>query len=100
MSKIIKIVVVRALGACVLYVDGKEVKHVVRHSPTGMEVGYGGSGPADAARSILHMIYPPEFADRNYQDFKWKFVATWPKDQDRFEVDIDIEEWERSIQQP
>lgn len=29
------------------------LRHYVRHSPTGMEWGYGGSGPADLARSIL-----------------------------------------------
>jgi hypothetical protein len=38
-------------------VSGKEVvgelTHVVRHSPTGMEWGYLGSGPADLARSLL-----------------------------------------------
>jgi hypothetical protein len=27
--------------------------HIVRHSPTGMTWGYGGSGPADLARSLL-----------------------------------------------
>jgi hypothetical protein len=29
------------------------VRHVVRHSPTGMGWGYAGSGPADCARSLL-----------------------------------------------
>lgn len=29
------------------------VRHVVRHSPTGMQWGYAGSGPADCARSLL-----------------------------------------------
>jgi hypothetical protein len=29
------------------------LQHVVRHSPTGFECGYGGSGPADLARSLL-----------------------------------------------
>jgi hypothetical protein len=29
------------------------VGHKVKHSPTGMAWGYGGSGPADAARSLL-----------------------------------------------
>ena len=27
--------------------------HILRHSPTGFEFGYGGSGPADLAFSIL-----------------------------------------------
>lgn len=30
-----------------------EIAHVVKHSPTGMNWGYGGSGPADCARSLL-----------------------------------------------
>ena len=31
----------------------RPLKHIVRHSPTGMEWGYGGSGPSDTALSIL-----------------------------------------------
>lgn len=31
----------------------RQVAHVVLHSPTGLETGYGGSGPADLAASIL-----------------------------------------------
>jgi len=34
-------------------VNGKPLKHQVYHSPTGFEWGYGGSGPADLARSIM-----------------------------------------------
>jgi hypothetical protein len=30
-----------------------QLPHVTRHSPTGLNWGYGGSGPADCARSIL-----------------------------------------------
>jgi len=33
--------------------DRRALPHIIRHSPTGMEWGYGGSGPADLARSIL-----------------------------------------------
>jgi hypothetical protein len=51
--------------------------HRMQHSPTGLEWGYGGSGPADLARSILwdHLNYEPEGG--LYQDFKWAFVARW-----------------------
>lgn len=31
----------------------ERLTHHVRHSPTGIEWGYGGSGPADLARSLL-----------------------------------------------
>lgn len=34
-------------------VDGRPLHHEVFHSPTGFEMGYGGSGPADLALSIL-----------------------------------------------
>jgi hypothetical protein len=36
-------------------IDGEEspLPHIVRHSPTGMTWGYGGSGPADLALSLL-----------------------------------------------
>lgn len=36
--------------------DGRQtgvLRHVVRHSTTGLSWGYGGSGPADTARSLL-----------------------------------------------
>lgn len=33
--------------------ERRTLRHYVRHSPTGLEWGYGGSGPADLARSIL-----------------------------------------------
>lgn len=33
--------------------DAYRLQHVMLHSPTGFETGYGGSGPADLALSIL-----------------------------------------------
>lgn len=58
--------------------------HFVKHSPTGFEIGYGGSGPADLAYSILvHWFLSYKFtleeaqeeAWAQHQDFKWAFVA-------------------------
>lgn len=46
--------------------------HVVRHSPDGFEIGYGGSGPADLALSILSDFAPT--ALDAYQAFKWAFL--------------------------
>ena len=43
--------------------DGRRVgvlHHIVRHSPTGLTWGYGGSGPADTARSLLIAALGPE----------------------------------------
>ena len=34
--------------------------HIVHHSPTGFEAGYGGSGPADLALSILAFVIGDE----------------------------------------
>jgi hypothetical protein len=54
------------------------VPHVTRHSPTGVEWGYSGSGPADLARSILLALMPNAAVDRLYQAFKAEFVARVP----------------------
>lgn len=54
------------------------VKHVVRHSPTGMEWGYAGSGPADCARSMLLALQRycdlPD-VEEIYHEFKWTFLS-------------------------
>jgi len=67
----------------VLYrrIDGSacaSVDHVVRHSPTGIEWGYGGSGPADLALSVLHRVTDPTCAEALYQRFKAEVVASVP----------------------
>jgi hypothetical protein len=68
--------------AIVLVIDseGREMplKHVVRHSPTGMEFGYGGGGPSDLARSLMIHWFGDAVADLHYQDFKAQFVAALP----------------------
>ena len=53
--------------------------HVVRHSPSGPEWGYGGSGPADCARSILLALTDEATADTHYQAFKDEVVARVPE---------------------
>lgn len=55
------------------------VEHAVRHSPTGIEWGYAGSGPADLARSILLGFTDEGTADRLYQRFKAEVVAAVPR---------------------
>jgi hypothetical protein len=52
---------------------------IVLHSPTGMEWGYGGSGPADLALNILAPIVGHERAIRLYGKFKFDIVATLPR---------------------
>lgn len=46
-----------------------------RHSPTGMETGYSGSGCADTALNILLNFMPLEKAQLIYQKFKFDFIA-------------------------
>lgn len=57
------------------------LKHVVHHSPTGIEWGYAGSGPADCAVSVLSDHLGPECKNilpGLYQRFKDKFIAPMP----------------------
>lgn len=51
------------------------LRHVLRHSPTGLEFGYAGSGPADTALSILTDLVGRGIANRHYQHFKFEFIA-------------------------
>lgn len=73
--------------------EGKSysLKHIERHSPDGFNWGYGGSGPADTALSILTDCLGKEKANQLYQFFKRAFVAGW---KDRWSIDEEeIKEW-------
>lgn len=52
----------------------------VLHSPTGLEFGYGGSGPADTALNILSLVVSPREAWRMHQDYKADVVARIPRE--------------------
>lgn len=77
----------------------RSLRHVVRHSPTGLEWGYGGSGPGDTALSILVDFFggwlagaPYQRANQAYMDFKWDFIAAAPEE--GFEITSEqIGEW-------
>jgi hypothetical protein len=58
--------------------EWEPLHHWFRHSADGFQWGYGGSGPADLARSILRdwLGYVPE--PSLYQAFKRDYVAGWP----------------------
>jgi hypothetical protein len=85
------VVAIRDEDGILVYIDGNPVKHIVKHSPTGMECGYGGSGPADTAYSILYHLYGKEIAEKYHQQFKWDFIAKWKED--KIEEKIDIDKW-------
>lgn len=65
------------------------VRHRVYHSPTGFEYGYGGSGPADLARSILWHWFDHEPTAAAYQDFKATFVAPLDRNQAEHRIRCD-----------
>ena len=52
----------------------------VKHSPAGLEWGYGGSGPADLALNALAAYIGRKRAEKDglYQEFKWDFIARLP----------------------
>lgn len=82
---------------------------VVEHSPDGFEWGYGGSGPADLALNIVEVVLKrigyrgitlDDEARNKYsimayhlhQDFKWKFIASLPREGGRIEYH-DVLRW-------
>ena len=69
---------------------GKEenLRHHVYHSPTGFNWGYGGSGSADLAMSILWDLYDTEPDMNFYQAFKHRFVSSWGEEWEISESDI------------
>lgn len=84
----------------------KTLRHRVLHSPTGMNWGYGGSGPADLALSILCNFLGDSqkptvrggcwgecehnycLAVRHHQGFEREFVAGWGDSWEITEVEI------------
>lgn len=65
-------------GQSITVYDGTktyQLPHIERHSPDGFQWGYGGSGPADTALSILTDCIGEEKASKHYQSFKFDFVA-------------------------
>jgi hypothetical protein len=81
----------RVVHAYAIHDDGHEprrVRHHVRHSPSGFEFGYEGSGPAELARCLLIDYFDAhERADDldgeslpvSYQQFKREFIARVPQ---------------------
>lgn len=65
---------------------------IVRHSPTGFEWGYLGSGPADLAANILALFLALKEAWRLHQRFKHDFVARIPQPGGEILV-VDIRRW-------
>lgn len=65
-----------------------------RHSPTGFECGYAGSGPAQLALAILMMFTDKDNASRLHQNFKFGFLADGKYfGVEEFEINVDITAW-------
>lgn len=61
------------------------------HSPTGFEMGYSGSGPAQLALAILLEVFPQALAVELHQAFKAFIVA---KHKDEFRIsEVAIKLW-------
>lgn len=54
------------------------VDHLVRHSPSGIDWGRTGSGPADLALSVLVALTDEATADRLYAAFEADVVSRVP----------------------
>lgn len=68
-------------------------QHIVKHSQTGIEFGYGGSGPADCARSILIHFVGLGVADKLYQQFKADVIALVPRDGGATITEAQVKAW-------
>ena len=55
------------------------IPHAARHSPTGIEWGYGGSGPADLALSVLLALADEQTANALYHRFEHEVLASVPE---------------------
>lgn len=71
---------------CMVVKDGDvaqqiyRLRHLVHHSPSGIEFGYGGSGPGDLARSIVGDLLGTVNPDPAiYQRVKWDLIAGMPE---------------------
>ncbi|MBP7652565.1 hypothetical protein KA977_04030 [Candidatus Dependentiae bacterium] len=80
-------------GKVFFFLNSKPVKHIKSHSPTGMNYGYCGSGPSDAALSILKMLLKKKPAAILYQQFKFDFIAALNGNSNLVEFEFNLEEW-------
>ena len=76
-------------------VDGEPLPRrydLLSASPNGFEFGYGGSGPAQLAITMLAHAYDDEYACAHYQQFKRETVADLPQ-MGWMLTERDLDEW-------
>jgi hypothetical protein len=69
------------------------LKHIIVHSPTGMDFGYGGVGCNDAAISILTDLTGGMPVANTYRPFKSEFIATIDPDEGGSIPEDEIMDW-------
>lgn len=85
-------------GDAMVFVNGQRLPitpslKIRSHSPSGFNWGYGGSGPAQLALAILLDYFGDRVkAQRLYQSFKFRTVASWPQDKGWKITGAEIEE--------
>ncbi len=67
--------------------------HLARHSPDGLNCGYGGGGPADLAFALLADAMAANVAADLYHDFKWDVVARRSAFDDWRITESEIRQW-------
>lgn len=90
-------------GTLHVTVDGRPLDprlDLRNHSPTGLEIGYSGSGPAQCSLALLaDATGDDELAQRLYQKFKFEVVSGM--DRDRFLLtSAEIRAWIGSVLSP
>lgn len=74
-------------------ISPRKSQALYNHSPDGFAWGYAGSGPSQLALAILLELFGEEQAKRHYQQFKWDFISTLPRDKN-WKIDVeDIDKW-------
>ena len=84
-----------------VWIDGRELhpeegQKIRNRSPDGFNWGYGGSGPAQLALTLIieaanALNIPKVKALPYYQTLKWEFVANLPGSD--FEIEFDLADW-------
>jgi hypothetical protein len=69
------------------------LKHIIVHSPTGMDFGFGGAGCSDTALSILTDLTGSMPVANTYCPFKSEFIATIDPDEGGSIPEDEIMDW-------
>ena len=79
----------QSVGGCDVYVIDENGKrelplrlNEVRHSPSGFQWGYSGSGPAQLSYAMLRELYSISESKANYQTVKNRVISNLPEAED------------------